>query len=229
MITAAITPAFAAQPPVSAATGMRNELEVVNETGSELRCVVAARRAGHMPALPMRTTSNVLTSPRASDVFIERQIEPGKTFTIIINLQDNESVMVGGQLLSVDHAHLQNKRCTIKVSRGLFGYGAISISEPACVALGMKDIDVGSFREFGLTPKDIRDAGDLLQHPDSEAYRVLGVPQGAPKLEIDEAFRNLMNKWQPHEVEWPFEKEIVYKMQRKIKAAHALMIAGLNK
>ena len=63
MIITAIAPAFAAQPPVSATTATHNELEVVNETGSELSCVVAARREGHMPALPIPITSNVLTSP----------------------------------------------------------------------------------------------------------------------------------------------------------------------
>lgn len=229
MIITAIAPAFAAQPPVSATTATHNELEVVNETGSELSCVVAARREGHMPALPIPITSNVLTSPRASDVFIQKHIEPGKTFTII-NLQDNESVMVAGQPLSVGHARLQNNRCVIKVSRKLFGYGAISISEPTCVELGAGEIDVQGFAVLGLTSHDLsQEATRLLQLPDSEAYKVLGVPQGASKLEIDEAFRNLMDKWQPYRVKLPYEKERVIQVQRKIKAAHAFMIAALNK
>ncbi len=142
MITAAISSAFAAQPPVSAAAGVCNELDLVNETGSELHCVVAPIRASLLPVLPtVRNAGYTLRSPRSGNEHIETLIESGRTFSII-NLQDNESVMVGGQLLLVDHFRLENNRCVIKVSRRYFGYGAISFSEPICTALSTKEIGI---------------------------------------------------------------------------------------
>jgi hypothetical protein len=51
-----------------------------------------------------------------------------------------------------------------------------------------------------------------LQSPDPQPHKILGVPEKASKLQIDEAFRNVMEKLQPQKVREPEAIKVIQRI-----------------
>jgi hypothetical protein len=130
-------PAFAAHPPAA----MKNEVQIVNDTREPLICSIGPASAALLPTVQSQTATLRFPRPHAR---MESRLEPGRALTIV-NVQENDLILVGGQLLRLDHSQLQDNRCKFTVSRSLWTLQSLSISEPTCESLGTSDLDISAF------------------------------------------------------------------------------------
>lgn len=79
--------------------------------------------------------------------------------------------------------------------------------------------EIESFERVGISQNQRIEALRLLHTPDATPSEILGVPAGASRREVLEAYSKLMTRWNPAEASSPAERAFRRTVSQKISAA----------
>ena len=142
---------------------------------------------------------------------------------------------VPGQLSQTIPGLNNNSKCVTVVSKhwaptpsNLLNF-ELAFSEPRCKSFKESEAEIEALIEdlgkslIEISPKDMRRARRLLAEPATPPWEILEIPQNAPRPEVSEALRNIMDKWNSFEPTTDEERALKLAFIKRIISAASAM------
>lgn len=205
-------------------TTAQNQFTLVNKTDEDLTFVIRSTggaQSRDRSENPLKTVT--IGSPRLHEM-IARVIQKDGDFNVL-NIKPCEAIYVNGQKVAIPFDILDEKECTINVTKVLFYWPGYQFSVPFCDDLdkqaGMEKLEE-EFELLQITPELIVEGEIILAIETTKTYKILGLPDGASQQAVRSAYKRLARKWHPDKLkkEESDKEKFVTEVFKKIANAY---------